>query len=248
MKIPRLGQGTWAMEKDDRREAIRAIRRGLDLGLTHIDTAEMYGTEELVGEAIRGRRDEVFLATKALPSSDPIAACEKSLKRLKTDRLDLYLLHWRQGPPDYEAFQALQRQGKILAWGVSNFDVADLEEAPPVACNQVLYHLRERAVEHAVIPWCERRGVTVVGYSPFGSTRRFPASRALDEVARRHGATPRQVALAFLLRNACLIPKASKVEHVEENAGALKVKLSGRDVALIDREFPIGPPKPLPMI
>ena len=177
-----IGQGTWYIDRGDRKRAIVALRRGIDLGMTHIDTAEMYGDAELViAEAIEGRRDEVFLVSKVVPSNasrrGTITACERSLKRLKTDRLDCYLLHWRGSYPLSEtvaAFDELVRAGKIRSWGVSNFDVDDLDEMLDVAgegriaCNQVLYHLRERAIEHAVIPWCEQHGVAVVAYSPFG--------------------------------------------------------------------------------
>ncbi len=189
-EVAMIGQGTWNIEQADSGRAIGALRRGLDLGMTHIDTAEMYGSgaaEELVGEAIAGRRDEVFLVSKVLPHNasrnGTIAACERSLKRLRTDRLDCYLLHWRGSHPladTVAAFERLSADGKILSWGVSNFDVDDLDELGQVAgagkpaCNQVLYHLRERAIEHAVIPWCEANGVAVVAYSPFGHVGGFP--------------------------------------------------------------------------
>ena len=179
-----IGQGTWYNDNEDPAATIDALRRGVDLGMTHIDTAEMYlsgAAEDLVAEAIAGRRDEVFLVSKVLPQnasrSGTIAACERSLTRLETDRLDCYLLHWRGDYPlkeTFEAFEQLRSEGKILSWGVSNFDVPDLEEAlriagaGRIACNQVLYHLQERAIEHAVLPWCEEHGVAVVAYSPFG--------------------------------------------------------------------------------
>src|SRR5271154_411511 len=185
-----IGQGTWYIEQADAATAIAALRRGLDLGMTHVDTAEMYGSgaaEELVGAAIAGRRDEVFLVSKVLPGNasrnGTIAACERSLKRLRTDRLDCYLLHWRGSHPladTVAAFERLSADGKILSWGVSNFDVNDLDEvreiagAGRLACNQVLYHLRERAIEHGVIPWCEANSVAVVAYSPFGHAGGFP--------------------------------------------------------------------------
>jgi diketogulonate reductase-like aldo/keto reductase len=216
-QVPVIGQGTWKIDESDRAAAIIALRRGLDLGMTHVDTAEMYGdAEEMIAEAIEGRRDEVFLVSKVLPHnaslSGTIAACEGSLARLQTDRLDCYLLHWRGNYPleeTIEAFEQLQTDGKILYWGVSNFDVADLDEAWELAgdaglvCNQVLYHLEERAIEHAVLPWCEAHGVAVVGYAPFGHGH-FPSpqsagGRVLQEIAARHNATPRQVALRFLL-------------------------------------------------
>jgi diketogulonate reductase-like aldo/keto reductase len=180
-----IGQGTWYIDSGGRASAIAAVRRGLDLGMTHIDTAEMYGAaEELIAEAIVGRREEVFLISKVLPHHasrrGTMAACDASLARLNTDRLDCYLLHWRGDYPleeTFEAFQQLQRDGKILSWGVSNFDVPDLEEARQIVgdglltCNQVLYHLKERAIEHAVLPWCEKHGVAVVGYAAFGHGR-----------------------------------------------------------------------------
>jgi diketogulonate reductase-like aldo/keto reductase len=267
-----IGQGTWYIEQADSKAAIGALRRGLDLGMTHIDTAEMYGSgaaETLVGEAIVGRRDEVFLVSKVLPHNasrkGTIAACERSLKRLRTDRLDCYLLHWRGSHPledTVAAFEQLRADGKILSWGVSNFDVDDLDEvreiagAGRLACNQVLYHLRERAIEHAVISWCEANGVAVVAYSPFGHAGGFPephstGGRVLKAIADRHNSTPRQVALRFLTRRASLfaIPKASNPEHAEENAGAGALNLSADELAKIDAAFPLGPrPRSLPML
>lgn len=269
--VPPIGQGSWYSEQGDRREAIAAFRRGLDLGLSHIDTAEMYGdgrSEALIGEAIEGRRDEVFLVSKVLPHNASRrgvqAACERSLKYLRTDRLDCYLLHWRGPHPlaeTFAAFEALKQEGKILSWGVSNFDEDDLDEAlatvgpGKIACNQVLYHLRERAIEHAVIPWCERNGVAVTAYSPFGHDD-FPAAgsapgKVLAEIAASQGATPRQVALAFLTRRESVfaIPKAGRVPHVEDNAGALNLALSDAEIARIDAAFPRGrKPASLPMI
>ncbi|CAM5221487.1 oxidoreductase [Bosea thiooxidans] len=269
--VPAIGQGSWYIEQGDRREAIAALRRGLDLGLSHIDTAEMYGdgrSEALIGEAIAGRRDETFLVSKVLPHNASRqgvrAACERSLRHLKTDRLDCYLLHWRGPYPlseTFAAFEALRREGKILSWGVSNFDEDDLDEALAaagegrIACNQVLYHLRERAIEHAVIPWCERHGVAVTAYSPFGHDD-FPAKgsaqgKLLAEIAAAHGATPRQVALAFLTARASVfaIPKAGSTAHVEDNAGALNLSLSESEIARIDAAFPRGrKPSSLPMI
>jgi len=264
-----IGQGTWQIEGRDRGGAVSALRRGLDLGMTHIDTAEMYGTaEEVVAEAIIGRRDEVFLVSKVLPQNasrrGTIAACEKSLARLKTDRLDSYLLHWRGQYPLEEtiaAFEQLQREGKICSWGVSNFDVPDLEATWKIAgegrlvCNQVLYHLSERAIEHAVLPWCEKHGVAVVAYSPFGHGR-FPAprttgGRVLQKIATAHNATARQVALRFLVRRPLLfaIPKASSPEHSAENAGAGELHLTEAELAQIEEAFPLGPrPHELPML
>ena len=269
-KVAVIGQGTWLIEGGSRAGVIAALQKGFDLGMTHVDTAEMYGSgaaEEIVGEAIAGRRDEVFLVSKILPEnasrSGTLKACVRSLARLKTDRLDCYLLHWRGRHPlgeTIEAFDELQRTGKIRSWGVSNFDVSDLEEATQIggdgiACNQVLYHLQERAIEHAVVPWCEKHGIAVVGYSPFGH-RDFPrrgtaGGRVLGDIAERHKATPRQVALAFLTRRPSLfvIPKASTPEHVEENARAGDVHLSQDEIARIATAFPLGArPSSLPMI
>ena len=257
-----IGQGTWFIEEGEPSVTVSALRRGLDLGMTHIDTAELYGSgaaEELVGQAIAGRRDEVFLVSKVLPDhasrAGVIAACEASLARLGTDRLDCYLLHWRGAYPLHETiagFQELQRQGKIVSWGVSNFDVSDLEEIRRIAgsghpaCNQVLYHLQERAIENAVLPWCERHGVAVVGYSPFGHKAVLPGhrtsrGRVLTEIAAAHGATVHQVVLAFLVRKPPLftIPKASNPDHTAENAGAGELRLSEDELARIDEAFPL---------
>jgi diketogulonate reductase-like aldo/keto reductase len=265
--VPIIGQGTWEIDENRRELAVAALRRGLDEGMTHIDTAEMYGDAELlIAEAISGRRDEVFLVSKVIPQNasahGTIEACERSLSRLRTDRLDCYLLHWRGRIPlreTFTAFEQLVRSGKILAWGVSNFDVPDLDDAlhvagpDRIACNQVLYHLEERAIEHEVVPWCKRHGVAAVAYSPFGHgnfpDERSPGGRVLAEVAEAHGATPRQVALAFLTHQAFVIPKASTPEHAAENAGAGDLKLSEREMARIDAAFPRGPkPAVLPMI
>ena len=230
--------------------------------MTHIDTAEMYGSgqaERVVAKAIAGRRDEVFLVSKVLPSNASrkgvLKACDASLTRLGTDRLDCYLLHWRGSHPlkdTVAAFEQLMRDGKILSWGVSNFDVDDLEEvyglcsAHPPACNQVLYHLEERAIEHAVIPWCTTHGIATVAYSPYGSQSGFPALQGpggpvLQRIAVRHGATPRQVALRFLLRHPSVfvIPKASTPDHVAENARAGQLELSSAEAAQIDTAFPL---------
>ncbi len=269
--VPVIGQGTWYLERARRAEAIAALRRGLDLGATHIDTAEMYGSgaaETIVGEAIAGRRDELFLVSKVLPQNasraGTIKACEQSLKRLKTDRLDCYLLHWRGEHPLSETvagFAELRRSGKILSWGVSNFDADDLEDMRKaagdgqIACNQVLYHLKERAIEHAVVPWCARHKVAVVAYSPFGHQdfpgAQTPGGRVLEEIAHAHKATPRQIALRFLLREPDLfvIPKAADPAHAAENAGAGDIRLSAAEIARLDAAFPRGkPPRSLPMI
>lgn len=265
-----IGQGTWNLELAPRADALRTLARGIDLGMTHIDTAEMYGSgraEALTGEAIAGKRDKVFVVSKVLPSNasrkGTLAACERSLKQLKTDYLDCYLLHWRGSYPleeTFAAFEELKTAGNIRSWGVSNFDEDDLDEALKVAgkgkiaCNQVLYHLRERAIEHAVIPWCERNGVAIVAYSPFGQSAMPPLSspggKVLAEIADARDATPRQVALAFLTRRKSVfaIPKASKVAHAEENAGAGNIELSAQEIEKIEKIFPLGRPKSLPML
>src|SRR5689334_6625642 len=252
-QLPIIGQGTWEIDNADRAAAVAALRLGIELGMSHIDTAEMYGdAEELICQAIKGRRDEVFLVSKVLPENasraGTIAACDRSLGRLRTDRLDCYLLHWRGSYPledTIEAFERLRKNGKILSWGVSNFDVPDLEEAWEIAgdnrfaCNQVLYHLKERAIEHRVIPWCEAHDVAVVGYSPFGHGD-FPGpnttgGRLLREIGAAHGATPRQVALRFLTRQPPLftIPKAGNSEHAAENAAAGALKLTASEIERI---------------
>jgi len=264
-----IGQGTWYLDRGDRKKAIAALQRGIDLGMTHIDTAEMYGDAELViADAIAGRRDEAFLVSKVLPSNasrrGTITACERSLKRLKTDRLDCYLLHWRGSYPlsdTVAAFEELKRAGKIRSWGVSNFDADDLDEILAVsgegkiACNQVLYHLQERAIEHAVIPWCARHGVAVAAYSPFGHND-FPApasagGKLLHKIGAAHKATPRQVALSFLTRETPVfaIPKAADAEHAAENAAAGGLTLGKDELAALDAAFPRGPkPRSLPML
>jgi diketogulonate reductase-like aldo/keto reductase len=271
-QVSEIGQGSWNIQQAASSTAVEALRRGIDLGMTHIDTAEMYGSgkaERLIAKAIEGRRNEIFLVSKVLPSNASkkgvVQACEATLARLNTDRLDCYLLHWRGTYPLREtvaAFDQLIRDGKILSWGVSNFDVDDLEEVhslsssyPPV-CNQVLYHLEERAIEHAVIPWCSTHGIAVVAYSPFGSQSGFPVPRSaggrvLQQIADLHGATAHQVALRFLLRNPSVfaIPKASTPEHVVDNAKAGELELSTAEVARIEAAFPRGPrPRSVPMI
>jgi diketogulonate reductase-like aldo/keto reductase len=257
-RVPALGLGTWNLENGDRAAAIAALRRGIDLGLAHVDTAEMYGSgkvEAIVGEALRGLRDRVFLVSKVLPSNateaGTVKACERSLKRLGTDRLDGYLLHWPSSHPlegTLRAFEKLRKDGKILCYGVSNFDVKGLEEAVRlagpgmIACNQVLYNLEERTVEHEVLPWCERRGIAVVAYSPLGATR-VPSGKILDEIAAARKATPRQIALAFLIRRkgVLAIPKSGSVAHTEENAAAASMELTEDDVRRLDAAFPPGP-------
>lgn len=258
--LPVVGQGTWNLELDDRATAVRALHRGLALGLTHLDTAELYGhgrVEELLGEALAGRRDEVFLVSKVMPDHATYAgtrkSCEQSLRRLRTDRLDVYLLHWPGAHPLDEtvrAFESLVKEGKIRAWGVSNFDLDDLEalaQLTPlerVACNQVLYHLGARDIELTVLPWCLDRGIPIVAYSPFGAGE-FPepgnaGRRVLDAIARRHGATARQVALNFLTRRAhtFTIPKAARRAHVEDNAESLRFVLTAQDLAELEEAFP----------
>ncbi len=262
-EVPAIGIGTWKMERDDAAAAVAALRRAIELGMSHIDTAEMYGNgivEMIVREAIAGVREQVFLTSKVLPSNATheatIHACEDSLARLKTDYLDLYLLHWRGDTPlseTFGAFESLREQGKIRAWGVSNFDSDDLTEAlvtagpGKIACNQVLYHLEDRTIEHEVIPWCERNDVAVVGYSPFGSRRGFSKSQALAMLGQQLDATPRQLALAFLAQKAFVIPKSANVAHVEQLAST-SLDLDEDTLAAIDAAFPLGPWRGLPSI
>ena len=258
--VPQLGQGTWRMgESARKREAeIAALRLGLDLGLTLIDTAEMYSdgvAEGIVAEAIHGRRDECFIVTKVLPENSTragtIAACERSLKRLKTDRIDLYLLHWRGRPKLEEtlsAFEALIASGTIRYWGVSNFDVEDMAEllalpgGTQCATNQVLYNLRRRGIEAGLLPWSRDRGIPIMAYSPIEQGRLLH-DRMLTAVAIRHRATPAQAALAWVLRqrDMMVIPKASSEAHVRENRAALDIKLTEQDLGELNRAFP--PPK-----
>jgi diketogulonate reductase-like aldo/keto reductase len=260
--VPIVGQGTWntPLRGERAEEAKRALRRGVELGMVHIDTAEMYGdggSERLIGEAIQGLpREQLFLVSKVLPSNASyertIRACEATLKRMRVEYLDCYLLHWRGSVPLGETMRALEQlvvDGKIRALGVSNFEVADLEEAQaaleraPIACNQVLYHLNERTIEAHELPYCREHGIAVVAYTPFGRgdwTDRAGA-HTVGDVARKHGATPRQVVLAFLTRDpmAFAIPKASTIPHVEENAAAGDLRLDDEDIAVIDRAFPV---------
>jgi diketogulonate reductase-like aldo/keto reductase len=244
-----------AESKRRRAEEVAALRTGLDLGLTLIDTAEMYadgGAEELVAEAIEGRRDQVFIVTKVLPSHasrrGTVAACERSLRRLQTDRIDLYLLHWREDTPleeTLEGFKTLVRAGKIRYWGVSNFDVADMEElvklqgGAAVATDQVLYNLSRRGIEHELLPWCRQRRIPIMAYSPFEEGP-LVRRRALQAIARRHVASPAQAALAWVFRQDAVIaiPKAGSPEHVRENRAALDLRLSNTDLAELDRDFP----------
>ena len=249
--VPALGQGTWYMGEQRGAAATEAaaLRLGVELGMTLIDTAEMYasgGAEQVVAQAVAGIRDTVFIVSKVLPQnasrSGTVAACERSLKRLKTDRIDLYLLHWRGSyrlADTVAGFEALQAAGKIRYWGVSNFDVSDMEQLGGSGCaaNQVLYHPESRGIEFDLLPWCARHGVPVMAYSPLGHhVRRLLGSRALQAVAARHGATPAQVAIAGSMRSGRVIsiPKAADPAHVRENAGAGGITLTNEDLAAID--------------
>lgn len=246
-----LGQGTYQMGRR-RAEEIQALRRGIDLGLTLIDTAEMYGTEDLVGEAVRGCRDRAYIVSKVLPGNASYEgtkrACERSLRRLGTDYIDLYLLHWIGRYPFSETVRALvelQREGKILSWGMSNLDVADMERilslphGKDCAANQVLYNLKDRGIEYDLIPWSEQHKIPVMAYTPLGEGR-LRNNKALLDIARRHGATPTQVMLSWIMRtgNVIAIPKASSMAHVEENARSLNLTLTDEDLKNIDKAFP----------
>ncbi|HVW93459.1 MAG TPA: aldo/keto reductase [Devosia sp.] len=254
--VPALGQGTWYMGENGRKRAeeVRALQLGIELGMRLIDTAEMYadgGAEEVVGEAIRERRDKVFLVSKVLPShasrTATIAACEASLRRLGTDRIDLYLLHWRGNyalEDTLTGFEALQKAGKIRHWGVSNFDTEDMEEllaagGKAVATNQVLYNLGRRGIEFDLLPWCAARKMPVMAYSPIEQGRLL-GDRTLAEIAEKHGATPAQVALAFVLARpgVIAIPKSGNAAHVRENAGAASITLNDADFRALDAAFP----------
>lgn len=266
--VPALGLGTWRMGETSNRHAdeIAAIRLGIELGMTVIDTAEMYGdgaTEDLVGEAIAGRRREVFLVSKVLPSHATrvqlLAACAASLQRLGTDHLDLYLLHWREDTPlreTVDAFSQLVDDGKIRRWGVSNFELADMEEllrtpgGSAVSCNQVLYNLSRRGIEFDLLPWCRERGIPIMAYSPIEQAKLLKR-KVVKTIALRHEATPAQVCLAWVLRqqDVIAIPKAGTPEHVRENHGAVTLKLTEDDLRELDEAFP--PPQghqPLEMI
>lgn len=266
-----IGQGTWNLEQGPRARAVAALRAGLDHGMTMIDTAEMYGAgevEKIVGEAIAGRRDEVFLVSKVLPTNasrrGTVTACDRSLARMGVDCIDLYLLHWPGQHPladTIAAFEELSQKGKIRYWGLSNFDEGELAEAKEIAgprgavTDQVLYHLGERAIEHAVLPWCEENAVALMAYSPFGSGD-FPSAtsaggKVLAEIARAHDATPHRVALAFLIRREAVfaVPKAGSAAHAIENARASELVLTEEEIARIDRAFPLGAkPRSLPTI
>ncbi len=266
--VPAFGQGSWSMgeQRAIRAEEIATLRTGLDLGLTLIDTAEMYGegrAEKLVAEAIAGRRDEVFLVSKVLPHHatrrGTVAACEGSLKRLQTDRIDLYLLHWRGNVPlaeTLEALMSLQSAGKIRYCGVSNLDLADMQEleplagSTPVASNQLLYNLARRGIEWDLLPWLRKRRIPVMAYSPLEQARLFE-NAGLAQFAERHGMTPAQAALAWLLGNddIIVIPKCSRRERLEENFGALAQRLTAAQLAELDELFPPpAGPRPLEML
>ena len=256
-EIPVLGQGTWQMGEaaKDRAAEVKALQFGIDTGMTLIDTAEMYGNggaEEVTGEAIKGRRDAVFLVTKVLPSNaghkQTVAACERSLQRLKVDTVDLYLLHWRGNVPLSETlagFQDLAKAGKIRSFGVSNFDMGDMVEwsalggAEATQTNQVLYNVGARGIDFDLLPWCSAKGVTIMAYSPLAQAS-FRKSLGLERVARRHNATVAQIMLAWCLRHPTVfaIPKSSHPERVKENAKAAEIQLSADDIADIDRDFP----------
>jgi diketogulonate reductase-like aldo/keto reductase len=266
--VPVLGMGTWGMgeARTSGADMVAALKLGLDLGMTLIDTAEMYGeggAEKVVGRAIAGRRDEVYLVSKVYPHNagrkDAVAACERSLKRLGTDRLDLYLLHWRGDVPlaeTLEAFTALERAGKVRAWGVSNFDIDDMEElgglpgGKAAASNQVLYNLTRRGIEWDLLPWCRERQLPIMAYSPIEQGRLLTRP-ALRRLAEARGVTPAQLALAWVLRQTGVIaiPKAATPEHLRENRAAIDLALSEAELAALDKAFP--PPKrkePLAML
>jgi diketogulonate reductase-like aldo/keto reductase len=256
--MPVLGLGTWKMGEDRARAAdeVRVVRRALDIGISLIDTAEIYaggGAERIVGEAIAGRRDAVFLVTKVAPSNasrqGTIRACEASLKRLGTEVIDLYLLHWIGGTPvaqTIEAFERLRSDGKIRAWGVSNFDTGDMEHMPAGArcsANQVLYNPQSRGIEFSLLPHCQARGIPVMAYTPLGQSGRVLKNAAIAAVAKRHDATPAQVALAWGIRHpgVVTIPKTATLARVDENLGAVNLTLTEVDLREIDEAFP--PPR-----
>ena len=261
-EIPILGQGTWGMGEDrsERPDEIAALRYGISLGLTLIDTAEMYGdgeAEELIGEAIHDiPRARIFLVSKVLPQNatlrGTVQACDRSLRRLKTDYLDLYLLHWRGVVPvaeTLEAFDLLKKKGAILDYGVSNFDYDDMKEATSlpggdeIATNQVLYNLLHRGIEWDLLPWCRRHGIPVMAYSPLGHSRTEQEQMFEDPqmkaIAERHNAKPSQIALAWILQQETVaIPKAASPKHIQDNRAALDIKLTEEDLEEIDRAFP----------
>lgn len=266
--VPVIGQGTWHMGEDrsERRNEVSALRLGIELGMNLIDTAEMYGeggAEEVVGEAIRGHRDEVFLVSKVYPHNASRQgvpqACERSLRRLGTDCIDLYLLHWRGQYPlaeTVEAFERLKEQGKIRRWGVSNFDLDDMHElnaldVPECATNQVLYNTGERGIEFDLLPWCQAHGMPVMAYCPVGQGGELLRHPAINDVARRHDVQPAQVVLAWALRQpgVLVIPKSVDPAHLRANAGADQLVLTGEDLNILDSAFaPPTRPQALQMV
>lgn len=249
--VPVIGQGTWRIGDDPSRE-IEALRTGIDLGMTVIDTAELYAdgrAEEVVAEAVRGRRDEVYIVSKVLPTNATTAgtlrSCEASLKRLRTDRIDLYLLHWRREVPLQEtvaAFEQLVAAGKVRAWGVSNFNVSDVKDLPAgsiPAANQILYNVTRRGPEADLLPYCAAAGISVMAYSPIEKGRLLEHP-AIGHVARERGCTPAQVALAWSVRddNVVAIPKACSLEHIRQNAAALELVLCEEEISFINDAFP----------
>lgn len=268
--VPVLGQGTWRMGENKRARAheVAAVRLGIELGMTLIDTAEMYGdgsAEEVVADAIEGQRDRVFVVTKVYPHnasrSELPKACQRSLKRLRIDVIDLYLLHWRGDVPldeTVETFERLRSDGKIKRWGVSNFDLDDMEELLEIcgrlrstapATNQVLYNLENREIEFDLLLWSHKKKLPIMAYSPVGHNRGLLRNATLEKIAKRHHATPAQIAVAWVLRQSGIIaiPKASKEEHVRDNARAIEIKLTKQDCADLDQEFPAPTSKkPLP--
>ncbi|HEY7002075.1 MAG TPA: aldo/keto reductase [Candidatus Udaeobacter sp.] len=269
-RVPALGQGTWRMGENKRahNDEVAALRLGIELGMTLIDTAEMYGdggAEEVVADAIEGQRDRVFIVTKVYPHNasrtELPKACERSLKRLRIDVIDLYLLHWRERrtrmAETVETFEKLRTDGKIKRWGVSNLDVDDMNEVWSMengtncAANQVLYNLENREIESGLLRWSEENEVPIMAYSPVGHGRGLLENTALKEIARRHNTTPSQIALTWVLRQPGMIaiPKASNEEHVRENARSIDIKLTKNDLAELDREFPAPKSKrPLPTL
>jgi diketogulonate reductase-like aldo/keto reductase len=269
-RVPVLGQGTWRMGENKRahKEEVAALRLGIELGMTLIDTAEMYGeggAEKIVADAIEDQRDRVFVVTKVYPHNvsrtELPKACERSLKRLRIDAIDLYLLHWRERSTQLaetvEAFEKLRAAGKIKRWGVSNFDVDDMKELFDIengfacAADQVLYNLENREIESGLLQWSQKHEIPIMAYSPVGHERGLLESATLKKIAERHDATPSQIAIAWVLRQPGMIaiPKASKEEHIRENARSIEIKLTKEDLAELDREFP--PPKSrksLPML
>jgi diketogulonate reductase-like aldo/keto reductase len=258
-RMPVLGQGTWRMGENKRAHAdeVAALRLGIELGMTLIDTAEMYGeggAEKVVADAIEGRRDRVFTVTKVCPHNashtELPKACERSLKRLRIETIDLYLLHWREKTPPLEetieTFEKLRTAGKIKHWGVSNFDVHDMEELFAIengrncATNQVLYNLENREIEFDLLPWSQKNKIPIMAYSPVGHRRGLLDNKTVKKIAKRRAATPAQIALAWVLRQrgVTAIPKASDTKHVRDNAGSTEIKLTKEDLSEVDQEFP----------